>query len=209
MEQETWQCSVLKAKRIAIWINKEKNPDLAAGPQHAHHWKLDYIRVDSWYTRNRIKASRQKLAFESIYGNDQQPNMYLTLKFTVKVVQDRMIVVSVVTRVEFDENKSSQNDKQKEHTVVGLRVCSLQVKSSTPRSHKKRPLTVLFQWNAWSTVGCSVNAQPQAHTLAVSGTSWTTGVCGLFSTLRKRNLLSFMVMPRGCLTPRGPGSSFF
>ena len=39
--------------------------------------------------------------------------MYLTLKFTVKVVQDRMIVVSVVTRVEFDENKSSQNDKQK------------------------------------------------------------------------------------------------
>ena len=69
--------------------------------------------------------------------------MYLTLKLTVKVVQDRMIVVSVVTRVEFDENKSSQNDKQQEHTVVGLRVCSLQVGSSTPCSHKKRPLAAI------------------------------------------------------------------
>ena len=187
MEQETWQCSVLKAKRIAIWINKEKNPDLAAGPQHAHHWKLDYIRVDSWYTRNRIKASRQKLAFESIYGNDQQPNMYLTLKLTVKVVQDRMIVVSVVTRVEFDENKSSQNDKQQEHTVVGLRVCSLQVGSSTPCSHKKGH-SLLFQWNAWSAVGCSVNARPQACALAVSGTSWTAGIRGLFSGSPQRAL---------------------
>lgn len=73
LKQETWQCSVLTAIRIQysympIWINKEQNPDLAAEPQHAHHWKLDYTWVDSWYTRNRIKASRPELQVESIYG---------------------------------------------------------------------------------------------------------------------------------------------